>query len=43
MIQEHTAMADLGAVALCVTMGRGFNKCFRKNIALAVLDCIAIG
>ncbi len=43
MIQEHTAVADLVAVALCVTMGRGFSECFRKYIAMAVLDCIAIG
>lgn len=43
MIQEHTAVADFVAMALCVTMGRGFSECFRKDIAVAVPDCIAIG
>jgi len=43
MIQEHTTVADFVAVALCVTMGRGFSECFRKDIAVAVPDCIAIG
>lgn len=36
-------MADFIAEALCATMGRGFSECFRKDIAVAVPDCIAIG
>ena len=43
IIQEHTAVADFVAVALCVTTGRGFSEYFRKVIAVAVPDCIAIG
>ncbi len=43
MIQEHTAVADFIAVALCVTMGRVFGDCSRKDIAVAVPDCIATG
>lgn len=36
-------MADFIAEALCATMGRGFSECFRKDIAVAVPDYIAIG
>lgn len=43
MIQEHTAVADYVAVALCVKWGRGFSGGFRKDMAVAVPDCIAIG
>lgn len=43
MIQEHTAVADFIAEALCVTMGRGFGGCSRKDIAVAVPDCIVTG
>lgn len=43
MIQEHTAVADFIAVALYVIMRRGFSGCFRKDIVVAVPDCIAIG
>lgn len=43
MIQEHTAVADFIAVALCVTMGRVFGDCSRKDIAVAVPDCISTG
>jgi hypothetical protein len=43
VIQERTAVADFIAVALCVIMRRGFSGCFRKDMAVAVPDCIAIG
>ncbi len=43
MIQERTAVADFVAVALCATMGRGFCDCSRKDMAVAVPDCIATG
>lgn len=43
MIQEHAAVADFIAVALCVIMGRGFSECFRKDIAVAVPTPEVIG
>lgn len=43
VIQERTAVADFIAVALCATMGREFCDCSRKDMAVAVPDCIATG